>query len=420
MSINVDKMDPKHNNSMRKSKPVMKRRKKLSTASDLSSDSLSPKKRPPNGYGHNDYRSSPETTFSSSYHNILPDSMNGLSVNGTSTTNRHHHIDGANYFSETINGDSNRKEIVSQNGLVRSMGSDSSSHTVIVNRHRYDDSDSASSVTRSIDGASSSGDGTVGHRQPRTPEDFYLFCQFILEYENYGDEYSQDALRSSNHSPLDSTGSATESTTSSAVNEDESNHAIPIVDTTTKDLDTNDLNGTNVMLNDTSTDDVTKSLESTIDASSTNEDDDSDIDADSYNLITCYCGKPYAARPMIECSQCLTWLHLSCAKIKRKNIPDIFICVKCAKTTGQQSSMTQQSMPNHPKDLQSNEQPKENNRSKKSTALTTASQTRSDKLENNILQPLNVSATAYETGANNLDNIKQTTSTVSNIAVKYK
>lgn len=127
---------------------------------------------------------------------------------------------------------------------------------------------------------------------------------------------------------------------------------------------------------------------------------------------------------MIECSKCLTWLHMSCAKVKRKHIPDIFICVKCAKITGEQSSMTQQqecdaqqSMPNHPKDLQLNEQPKENNRSKKSTAST--SQTRSDKLENNILQPLNVSATAYETGANNINN-KQITSTVSSIAVKYK
>lgn len=123
---------------------------------------------------------------------------------------------------------------------------------------------------------------------------------------------------------------------------------------------------------------------------------------------------------MIECSQCLTWLHLSCAKIKRKNIPDIFICVKCAKATGAtgpQSAETtlSPSIQNHPKDHQSSE-PKENNRSKKSTA--NASQIRSDKLENNILQPLNVSA-AYETGANNIDNIK-TTSTVSSIAVKYK
>lgn len=134
---------------------------------------------------------------------------------------------------------------------------------------------------------------------------------------------------------------------------------------------------------------------------------------------------------MIECSRCLTWLHLSCAKIKRKKIPDIFICVKCAKS-GQQSQQQQlllspneitvataQSTPSsaHAK-IQSNE-PKENNRSKKAINLNN-SQMRADKLETSILQPLNVSATAYETGANNLENIKTATSTVSSIAVKYK
>jgi len=50
---------------------------------------------------------------------------------------------------------------------------------------------------------------------------------------------------------------------------------------------------------------------------------------DSYDLVTCYCTKPFAGRPMIECSKCLTWIHLSCAKIKKTNIPEVFICVKC-------------------------------------------------------------------------------------------
>lgn len=164
-----------------------------------------------------------------------------------------------------------------------------------------------------------------------------------------------------------------------------------------------------------------------------------DIDAESYNLVTCYCGKPYAARPMIECSRCLTWLHLSCAKIKRKKIPDIFICVKCAKGGQHQQSHQQQPQeqqqpllstneiannaqstptPAHAKG-QSNNEPKENNRSKKAIILNN-SQMRADKLETSILQPLNVSATAYETGANNLENIKTAASTVSSIAVKYK
>ncbi|KAM4754700.1 PHD finger protein 23 [Cyanocitta cristata] len=43
---------------------------------------------------------------------------------------------------------------------------------------------------------------------------------------------------------------------------------------------------------------------------------------DSWDLITCYCQKPFAGRPMIECSQCGTWIHLSCAKVKKNNVPE--------------------------------------------------------------------------------------------------
>ncbi|TSL34599.1 PHD finger protein 23B [Bagarius yarrelli] len=50
---------------------------------------------------------------------------------------------------------------------------------------------------------------------------------------------------------------------------------------------------------------------------------------DSWDLITCYCGKPFAGRPMIECNQCSIWVHLSCVKIKKSNVPDIFYCHKC-------------------------------------------------------------------------------------------
>ena len=32
---------------------------------------------------------------------------------------------------------------------------------------------------------------------------------------------------------------------------------------------------------------------------------------------------------MIECSLCQIWIHLSCAKIRRSNIPELFICPKC-------------------------------------------------------------------------------------------
>jgi hypothetical protein len=55
---------------------------------------------------------------------------------------------------------------------------------------------------------------------------------------------------------------------------------------------------------------------------------------DSFNSVTCFCGKPFAGRPMIECSGCLTWLHMSCAKVKRKNIPEFYYCDACKKSKG--------------------------------------------------------------------------------------
>ncbi|XP_015745291.2 PHD finger protein 23-like, partial [Python bivittatus] len=59
-------------------------------------------------------------------------------------------------------------------------------------------------------------------------------------------------------------------------------------------------------------------------ASDTKTDED-----DAWDLITCFCLKPFAGRPMIECSECATWIHLSCAKIRKSNVPDIFICQRC-------------------------------------------------------------------------------------------
>lgn len=60
-------------------------------------------------------------------------------------------------------------------------------------------------------------------------------------------------------------------------------------------------------------------------------------DDDSYDVVTCYCSKPFAGRAMIECNECLTWIHLSCAKIKKSNIPEIFVCVKCTNKQKQTS-----------------------------------------------------------------------------------
>lgn len=83
-------------------------------------------------------------------------------------------------------------------------------------------------------------------------------------------------MRSSNHSPLDSTGSAAESIISSSAVNDESNHGISNAaddDDAHKELSSKDLNDSSTTLNETGFEDVTKA--SAIDASSTNEDDDS-------------------------------------------------------------------------------------------------------------------------------------------------
>lgn len=165
----------------------MKRRKKNSSASDLSSDSLSPKKRAPNGFAE-DYRSSPETTFNSSYHS-------SLQMNGSLNTSNGHYLNGA---AIDHTSDLHMMDVASQSDSIRSVDSGSPMHSATTSHHHlhhYDDSDSASSVNRSSGSSNGSGvDSGVdnGRRQPRTPEDFYLFCQFILEYENYDEMCSQE------------------------------------------------------------------------------------------------------------------------------------------------------------------------------------------------------------------------------------
>lgn len=94
---------------------------------------------------------------------------NGHQMNGSVTLKSPEH---ANY--------SSMMETSSQNGSIRSADSDSPRHSS-VSTHHFDDSDSASSLNKND-----------RRRQPRTPEDFYLFCQFILEYANYNEMCSQD------------------------------------------------------------------------------------------------------------------------------------------------------------------------------------------------------------------------------------
>ncbi|XP_071447660.1 PHD finger protein 13-like isoform X1 [Hetaerina americana] len=137
-------------------------------------------------------------------------------------------------------------------------------------------------------------------KRPRTSEDFYMFCKFILEYENY-DMVKQEELREQSESPISSSGSLvdslkSESTSGSLSPDTRKGSEVDLANTSSQEWNWNGIHFS---------------------------------DEESYDLITCFCLKPFAGRPMIECSKCLTWIHLSCAKIKKTNIPKVFICNKC-------------------------------------------------------------------------------------------
>ena len=54
-------------------------------------------------------------------------------------------------------------------------------------------------------------------------------------------------------------------------------------------------------------------------------------DDDDGGEITCYCNKPFSNRPMIECTNCLRWIHLKCAGFKRHQKPPTgdWHCIHC-------------------------------------------------------------------------------------------
>ncbi|KAG8177165.1 hypothetical protein JTE90_021759 [Oedothorax gibbosus] len=126
------------------------------------------------------------------------------------------------------------------------------------------------------------------HKQDSPPQNsLLLFCDLILKYEKYKPHKEEHSEGS--YSPPISEGGASDSYLS------ESDHS----------------------LNDNSY--------------NSNDDQKSgtDNETDSWDLITCHCMKPFRGRPMIECTLCGTWVHMSCAKVRPTHVPDVFICQFC-------------------------------------------------------------------------------------------
>lgn len=127
-------------------------------------------------------------------------------------------------------------------------------------------------------------------------DDFKKFCNFILDYE--ANEEAKRGVGNSKDKPPNSPSSFSGSSTSSAADSLNEDVKMPMKRKYVKH----------------------KNPEN-------NEEYESDDE--SWSLVTCFCRKPFAGRPMIECSACNIWIHLSCAKVRRSNIPDLFICPKC-------------------------------------------------------------------------------------------
>lgn len=137
--------------------------------------------------------------------------------------------------------------------------------------------------------------------QIRKFKQFCAFCSFILQYEDHPSTQQQEVL-------------------GVCLKEEKTQNMMDIDEADECGLDNNPDSAT---INCTSRNQSSESDSSSCDQYSS--------DDESWNSITCFCGRPFAGRPMIECSVCLTWIHLYCAKIKKNKVPETFTCTACKK-----------------------------------------------------------------------------------------
>lgn len=157
-------------------------------------------------------------------------------------------------------------------------------------------------------------------RRRRTADDFLTFCQMILDYENYDQTRATELLRRRHSSsPLGSTGSCNESLPPSKDELFDNESSLPDFAKS-----------------------ATRSYKSVSMIRQQQHLQDIEDPDDSWDQVTCFCGKPFAGRPMIECSSCLTWVHLKCAKLRRTHIPDTWHCKTCKDSSSSRPQQQQQ------------------------------------------------------------------------------
>jgi len=142
-----------------------------------------------------------------------------------------------------------------------------------------------------------------GRHRRRTADDFLAFCTMVLDYENYEAVKREETRRRNSCSPLGSTGSSNGSWFHTKEYESDCPEK--------NSSEENDYNG------------IMDGAAADADVEDAGEDDE------GWDMVTCFCGKPFAGRPMIECSGCSTWIHIKCARLKRTHIPDVWYCSKC-------------------------------------------------------------------------------------------
>jgi len=149
-------------------------------------------------------------------------------------------------------------------------------------------------------------------KRKRSFDDFFNFCNFVLAYE--------EKLAAAEHQPTANhtdTNSVGESSPSSSGN------------SSTSSEDSGNESGGSGQEEGASTPLTPSSPNSSSTADVNNDKLEYTSDDESWNLVTCFCRRPFAGRPMIECHRCQTWVHLFCAKIKKDSVPDIYVCPKC-------------------------------------------------------------------------------------------